>query len=249
MNERPVIAVTYNLEELHVLVHWRQMFRGIVEAGATPMAIDTGSHLIDTETLIANVDGLIISGGGDISPHLYGGLVDDPTLWGVNDVRDANEINMLASAQRVGRPVLAICRGLHLVNATMGGTIWQDLDRDHPTNVSHRLGEHALLQAAHPVALDPDSAVARWTSTTAITVNSQHHQGIRTLAPRLRATARSQDGIVEGFENQDGSLVGIQWHPEIFWPNDTHSLNVLSGFASDCAAAIIPRRTAASGTM
>lgn len=237
MIERPVIAVTYNSDELSVLVHWRQMFRGIVEAGATPLAVDAGSHLIDMDALIANVDGVIISGGGDISPRLYGGLVDDPTLWGVNDIRDSNEINALSSAQRTGRPVLAICRGLHLVNATMGGTVWQDLDRDHPTNVAHRLGEDALLQAAHSVALESGSTVARWTSSTEITVNSQHHQGIRELAPGLRATARSQDGLVEGFENHDGSLVGIQWHPEIFWPNNAHSLDVLSGFARICAEA------------
>ncbi|VFA88688.1 gamma-glutamyl-gamma-aminobutyrate hydrolase family protein [Gordonia paraffinivorans] len=236
MTKRPVIAVTYSIAELPILIHWRRMFEGINASGATALALDTGSHIHhDMDTVMGNVDGLIISGGGDIDPTLYGGDPDDTTLWGVNDVRDGNEIAALRSARARGLPVLAICRGFHLVNASMGGTLWQDLLRDHPTSVRHRLGEENVVHPAHRVHLDDASAVARWTGAIELEVNSQHHQGIRELAPGLRPVAHSADSLVEGFETEDGLVVGIQWHPELFWHVDDHAAALLRGFTESCA--------------
>ena len=236
MSKRPVIAVTYSIAELPILVHWRRMFEGINASGATALALDTSSHIHDDlDTVMRNVDGLIISGGGDINPTIYGGVGDDPTLWGVNVTRDLNEIAAVQSARATGLPVLAICRGFHLVNASMGGTLWQDLARDRPTPVRHRLGEDSVVRPAHRVSLDETSAVARWTGETNLEVNSQHHQGIRELAPDLRPTAHSADGLVEGFETGDGTVVGIQWHPELFWHVDDHAAALLRGFTKSCA--------------
>ncbi len=219
MASKPVIAVTIAGRELPAMVHWRLMFEGLSQCGAIPVAIDCGETPIEIAMLLEQVDGLLISGGADVDPSRYGGDPEDPSLRGVNPVRDANEIAAFEAAWARGLPTLAICRGLQLVNVARGGTLYVDLPRDFGTALespSRRGGPAAAVPTrSRSIA---DSRLAQWMQTSgAIPVNSQHHQGIRTLADGFTVAARATDGLVEAYESITHPVTAIQWHPEISW--------------------------------
>lgn len=235
MTAKPLIAVTINAVELDRMVHWRRMFDGLQAVGAIPVAIDCASPVPGIAETIARVDGLLISGGGDVDPALWGGDPQDPTLTWVNPMRDANEVAAFETAWNLGMPTLAICRGAQLVNAARGGTLYLDLDRDHPSEVRHRLGEEAVIETAHTVELTAGSRIAEWTQTgPVVAVNSQHHQGIRDLAAEFVATAHSPDGLVEAFESVGRPVTATQWHPELNWAKSEFARLILEGFVASC---------------
>jgi putative glutamine amidotransferase len=243
LSAKPVIAVTLSGSELPRLVHWRQMFEGLYACGAIPMAVECGASALNVSGLLAHVDGLLISGGGDVDPTLYGGDAQDPAVDGVNVVRDSNEIAAFEFAWRHSIPTLAICRGAQLANAARGGTLYVDLARDHPSGIPHRRTEHELLSVAHPVDVAAGSRLATWLGQDCeFSVNSQHHQGIRRLALGFSATAWADDGLIEAYEASDEPFTAVQWHPEINWSASEMSRRLLRGFVDQCrgVAATIP---------
>lgn len=233
---QPVVAVTMDFDVLRRYHHWRAMLAGIVAAGAAPLTIDCRHPRTDLDQLVGMADGLILLGGSDVNPELYGGDSADPLLeTGLRSVDD-NEITALNIALRGGTPVLAICRGAQLTNVALGGTLFADLARDRTSPVPHRISEEALDLSAHSVHVEPDARLAEWLGTSgSICVNSQHHQGFKTLAPNVRPVATAEDGLVEAFEIASANLVAVQWHPEILWLNDPHSGNLLRNFVNCCA--------------
>ncbi|QZT60674.1 gamma-glutamyl-gamma-aminobutyrate hydrolase family protein [Mycolicibacterium austroafricanum] len=237
MTAKPLIAVTLNARELDWMLHWRKMFEGLQTVGAIPMAIECGSTVLDIGDTVRRLDGLVISGGGDVDPTRWGGDPGDPTLAGVNPVRDHNEIAAFEAAWNLGIPTLAICRGAQLVTAARGGALYADLPRDFPTSVRHRLGEEALVESAHDVELVPGSRVAEWSQAgSRMPVNSQHHQGVRTLAAGFTAVAHAPDGLVEAFESPERPFTAVQWHPEVNWATCRYSHGILDGFVQSCRA-------------
>ena len=204
-------------------------------AGGVPVLLPPGEASVDE--LIERLDGFVLSGGGDVDPALYGGDRGDPTLDGVDPLRDRTELAVLEAAA-LRRPTLAICRGLQLLNVWRGGTLWIDLARDAEPGVQHQPGMPRLVETSHRVTVDAGARVARWMSASGpIDVNSQHHQGVREVGAGLHVTARADDGTVEGLESDDGLMVGVQWHPEYLWPTDDHAARLLAGFVAACAPA------------
>ncbi|RZT11644.1 putative glutamine amidotransferase [Mycobacterium sp. BK558] len=233
---QPVVAVTMDFDVLRRYHHWRAMLAGIVAAGAAPLTIDCRHPRADLERLVSMADGLILLGGSDVRPELYGGDAADPLIEAGPRSLDDNEITALNVALRESIPVLAICRGAQLTNVALGGTLFADLARDRPSPVRHRFPEEELDLPAHTVQVEAGTRLAEWVGTSgAIKVNSQHHQGIKTLAPNVRATAVAEDGLVEAFEIAAADLVAVQWHPEILWLNDTRSQNLMRNFVNCCA--------------
>jgi putative glutamine amidotransferase len=238
---KPVIAVTLSSRELAGMVYWRRMFDGLQECGAIAFAVDCGTAPLNIAALLEHVDGLLISGGVDVDPALYGEDPYDPKLGPINTIRDANEMAAVEYAWRSGIPTLAICRGAQLVNAVGGGTLYLDLPRDRPSDVSHRRSEEQLVTTAHNVDVEPGSRLSEWLGETGrFAVNSQHHQGIRTLAPGFVATAFADDGLIEGYEATEQPLSAIQWHPEIDWPDNKASRRLLEGFVDSCGVQAQP---------
>lgn len=247
---RPVIGLTYSSTDLDRFSLWRSMPHGFVEAGATPLTIDCHQPHADIAAVVRLLDGLVISGGADVDPALYGADPDDPAVRDVDRVRDRNEVAALHAALDAGLPVLAICRGLQLVNAALGGTLHADLGRDLPGALAHELREEALAWPLHTVEVAAGSRLAQWLGGTGgrLAVNSEHHQGVDRLAGGLVATAVAGDGLVEAAELTDHPLVAVQWHPEILWPNDEHALRLLRGFVDACRTAPAhPVRASATG--
>lgn len=235
--DRPLIGITYSSAELAEFLLWRSMFRGVVAAGGVPLAIDCRDPQPHIADLVARLDGLVISGGGDVDARRYGGDPADPLLRGVNPHRDDAEIAALDTAVARGLPVLAICRGAQLVNVARGGTLHVDLGRDLPSELRHRESEEALGEPLHDVEVVAGTTLAAWTGGGTIGVNSQHHQGIRTLADGLVPSAYAPDGLVEAFEHPPTRLTAIQWHPEVLWPSQAHALDLLRGFVATCGGA------------
>jgi putative glutamine amidotransferase len=160
---------------------------------------------------------LMLGGGRDVNPRLYGETRLDRTQE-PDPERDEKERALLAEALRRDLPVFAICRGLQLVNVHLGGTLHQHIEN------------HSEVE--HEVVLEEDSLVARAAAAKRYSIQSRHHQAIKDLAPGLRATARAGDGIVEAVE-LDGPrfLLAVQWHPEDGAPASVHDANLFSSFA------------------
>lgn len=235
--DRPVVGITYSTSVVAGFSLWRRMFHGFVAAGATLVTIDCSLEQPRLRAVVEGLDGLVISGGGDVDPVLYGGDSSDTALRGVDRARDVNERTALDVALDRGMPILAICRGLQFVNVAFGGSLHADLARDRSGSLAHRSSADALACPAHDVEVAAGSLLSKWMDIDgAVPVNSEHHQGIRDLAPDLAAVAFSSDGLVEGVESADRRLVGVQWHPEILWPDEPSSAALLSGFVRECGA-------------
>lgn len=233
---RPVVAVTMDFDVFNHYHHWREMLTGVLVAGAAPLTIDCRYPRTDLEKLVGMSDGLLLLGGADVNPELYGGDSADPLVQAAPRALDDNEITALHIALRRGIPVLAVCRGAQLTNVALGGTLFADLERDRPGTGIHRLPQESLDGAAHEVDVASDTLLASWLGSAGpMAVNSYHHQGFDTLAPGVRPSATADDGLIEAFEIAAAQLVAVQWHPEILWPQDFHSANLMRGFVACCA--------------
>jgi putative glutamine amidotransferase len=193
----------------------------IQEAGGVPLLVTPAHAGPPLRALFELLDGLVLTGGEDVAPERYGEEVLRPNVEVVPE-RDALEFTLLEWALAEDLPVLAICRGVQVLNFGLGGTLYQDLAADRPAHLVHdqTLGEspRARTEPHHRVAVRPGSGLAELLGLEEIDVNSLHHQGIKALAPPLAPVAHAPDGLVEAVEPVDPArwtfLVGVQWHPE-----------------------------------
>jgi putative glutamine amidotransferase len=188
----------------------------IAAAGGVPFIIPVVEDEDVLRALYDRLDGLLISGGGDIDPSQYGEL-PQPGLGTTDPLRDNVEMPLTRWALEDGKPVLGICRGLQVINVAMGGTLYQDISSEIKTNLVHdsSFTRQDWTYMAHDLRLDPDSKLARLFGTTLFPTNSLHHQSIKTVASGLEAVGWAPDGVVEAVEGSNGHfLVGVQCHPE-----------------------------------
>jgi putative glutamine amidotransferase len=163
--------------------------------------------------LLERIDALLLIGGSDVDPSMYG-AEPDPALEATFPERDEFEIALLRGALERSLPVLGICRGMHVINVALGGTLQQDLRDEHGAH-PHRRALGSFEGTEHPVTLTPSSLVAAAAGEETHLVRCHHHQAIAKLGAGLVATGRSSDGVVEAVEAADGRwLIGVQWHPE-----------------------------------
>jgi putative glutamine amidotransferase len=174
--------------------------RAVENAGGEPVALQSGSDSLP------DIDGLLLPGGWDVDPALYG-EVADKAVGPIDRALDDTELMLFRQARANQIPVLGICRGQQVINVAMGGSLIQHLE-DHDVRV------HGRRHLAHSIDVEPESELGRAAGETSIRVNSLHHQAVRSLAPGLRQTAKGQDGTVEGLESDDGLIVAVQCHPE-----------------------------------
>ena len=183
-------------------------------AGLIPLIVPPLSTPDAAAAVLDSVAGLVLTGGGDIDPARYGEKRHEK-VHSINAARDATEAALIQEAQRRGTPVLAICRGIQMLNVALGGTLVQDIPSQCETDISHD-EESARTSRTHEVSVEPDSLIAKAIGTEHLTVNSFHHQSVKRVADGMRVTARSPDGIIEGLESTDDSwwVMAVQWHPE-----------------------------------
>lgn len=185
--------------------------------------------------LLEGADALLLTGGGDIDPRCYG--PSSGAAWLVDPERDAFEAALLREALRRDLPVLAVCRGVQLVNVALGGTL-RDLRQEPTLAQVHGITPRSLV--AHPVELAPGSLVREAAQAPRITVNSFHGQAVDRVAPGLVAAAVSPDGVVEALEVPTARFaLAVQWHPELLYFTDTGARRLFQRFLAEARA---PRR-------
>lgn len=180
-----------------------QVLRCIDRAGGEPVVMFPGSAEAAAAQL-ARFDGVVLPGGADVAPALYGAEPDEHHWPADYDGQDAFEAGIIAGCLEAGVPLLAICRGLQLLNVSRGGTLVQHLD---PGPVRHK-------DAVHAVAVSPDSLLAATVRAAELEVSSYHHQAVGALGEGLRVTAAAPDGVVEALELPGSPVLAVQWHPE-----------------------------------
>jgi putative glutamine amidotransferase len=193
----------------------------IQEAGGVPLVLTPAHGGAPLRDLFELLDGLVLTGGEDIAPERYGEDVHYPSVECVPE-RDALELRLLEWALADDLPLLAICRGVQVLNVGLGGTLYQDLPADRPGDLVHDQGlgksPRPRTEPHHPVTVRAGSCLADVLGVERVDVNSMHHQGIKRLASSLVPVAHAPDGLVEGVEPADAArwsfLVGVQWHPE-----------------------------------
>jgi len=164
--------------------------------------------------LLAAIDGLVLSGGGDVAPEHYAEPAHE-AVYGVSAERDAFELALTRAAlERRDLPLLCICRGMQVLNVALGGNLHQHLPDLAASTVEHRLPER--LHTHHRAVVDPSSRLSTMLGASEVTVCSWHHQAIDRLADGLKAVARADDGIIEAVELDSHPLaIAVQWHPEM----------------------------------
>lgn len=185
----------------------------IILAGGEPVLLPQVENMEQAKEALATVGGVIMTGGEDIDPSYYG---HEPyeLLEEINEARDVSDFWMITAALEEDVPMLATCRGLQMLNAILGGTLYQDLPTQYQSELVHRDPE-LIDFTYHEIEVYEGSKLADLMGTGVFEVNSWHHQGIQELGEGLVVTAMSPDGIIEGVEYQDASyVVGVQFHPE-----------------------------------
>ena len=189
-----------------------EYLEAVATAGGRSVIVPTGPDT-DVEATLAEIDGLILSGGADVDPGKYGEIALNATVQ-PDRGRDAKEFDILAAAEDADLPIFGICRGLQVLNVARGGTLIQDLPSQRPQGLRHRLVEPPL-SPDHVVAIEPESRLRRIVAADALPANSRHHQAIARVGRRLRVAARTTDGLVEAVEGPSRRFVlAVQWHPE-----------------------------------
>jgi putative glutamine amidotransferase len=216
---RPTVGLTIEnpRAEREVFRLREDYVRSVETAGALPLIFAPGRPE-DAPELLDHVGGLVLTGGADIDPNLYG---EEPhaALGTVFRERDAFEIALCREALRRDLPVLAICRGHQVLNVATGGTLVQDIPSQVPGAGAHD-PDVERWQTCHDVRILPATRLREILGTENVAVNSFHHQAVKQLGEGLVVSAQSPDGVVEGIEMPRQAkrfVVGVQWHPESFW--------------------------------
>jgi putative glutamine amidotransferase len=211
---RPLIAIPARFSSSAAALRYqaevsaRKLIEAVYAAGGEPLTIHPsapGGTVSDAEVSqrLGFADGVLLPGGGDLNPAHYGGAPHE-SLYDMDLEQDAFDLAVARWSLRAGRPLLAICRGMQVVNVAMGGTLVQDMPRHH---------RHVRSE----LALRPGTAVHGILGQDVVTISCYHHQAVDRIGAGLRPTASSEDGVVEAIEPAEpgrGWFLAVQWHPE-----------------------------------
>lgn len=222
---RPIIGITGNFGEKGCELA-KAYYQSVLEAGGSPIVIPPFTDEESLLAVVSKVDAIVLSGGGDLNPLLMG-QEPVPGLHAINAERDMAELSLIRMALDRQVPMLGICRGVQMLVAATGGSLYQDLPSQYSDAplVKHDqdLARHC---ASHSVSVEPGSILlsvfgkGRENGPMRLYVNSFHHQAVQDPGPRLRVCARATDGVIEAVESSEyKSVLGVQWHPESFIMN------------------------------
>jgi putative glutamine amidotransferase len=197
----------------------------VTQAGGLPVLIPTLLSTEDFLDLYSRLRGILFSGGGDVSLEYFDGS-DHPRIGEVDEARDLTEITLLRRAVSDGKPILGICRGAQVMNVALGGTLYTHIADQLKGALDHNYPGSLRRALVHPVNVDEAARAAEIFGETLLHVNSLHHQGLKEIAPSLRAAGYAPDGLVEAVEIPDHPYaIGVQWHPE--WLTDQPAMQRL----------------------
>jgi putative glutamine amidotransferase len=194
-------------------------------AGGVPIILP---FYVDTaEDVFALVDGIILSGGSDLDPALFGETDIHPETYDIIPGRDESELSLARLAFERDKPLLGICRGIQVMNVALGGSLYQDVPSQFSDTLTHRQQKRAIPPEypGHTVTVAAGSTLERVYGSSQIPVNSFHHQAVKDVASGLVATGWSEDGLIEVIEHPGSSFaLGVQWHPELMFKTSRQHL-------------------------
>ena len=211
----PVIGITGNFSEGNLMLA-PGYYTSVLKAGGIPFIIPPFEDEDVLVKLLDEVDGILLTGGADINPLF---LHEEPIkeLHGINPHRDRQELLLTRLAANRQLPLLGICRGMQVMNAALGGVLYQDI---HVQMEGVRIKHSQDLErsfASHTVKIEPDTLLEKVLQADSVAVNSFHHQAVKEPAPGFKVSARAADGVIEAIEScAYKSMLGVQWHPECF---------------------------------
>lgn len=230
---KPIIGLTpiddTERDSLWMLPGYMQ---GLENVGGVGVMLPQTDDPAILKELVTRMDGILLTGGKDVDPGLYGERRESDC--GVSSaMRDRMETRLIELALQADKPVFGICRGLQILNAVLGGTLYQDLKKQTETTLTHNMPK-PYDRTIHEVTILPDTPLAALYGPGPLAVNSRHHQGIKTLAPALKAQAKAPDGLIESVYLPGYRFVqAVQWHPEHRW-QAADSREILGAFVEAC---------------
>ena len=192
----------------------------IAKAGGIPVVLPIIDDPALAESILAKIDGIVLSGGPDLDPAEYGEEILNETV-SIDAVRDRSDLLLARAALASGKPVLAICRGEQLMNVVLGGTLFQDIPTQVDTIIKHSGFDHRI-------GVEKGSVLYDLFGQDSLTVNSSHHQAVKDPAPGIRITAHAPDGVVEAYEYEN--VLAVQFHPERMVQTDASWLALFRHF-------------------
>ncbi len=232
--KKPMIGVM-PLVDLQRESYWMLpgYFEGIMQAGGIPVMLPLTSDPTLLTQFVEEYDGFLFTGGQDASPELYGEQVDARCGECCSE-RDAMELKLIPMILAHDKPLLGICRGIQILNVALGGTLYQDLPSQRYSPVEHHQGL-PYDQSVHDVSILRDSPLDELFGIKSLSVNSYHHQAVKTLADSLEAMAYSEDGLVEAVCIPDKRFIwAVQWHPEFSFRVSKESRKFFTAFINSC---------------
>lgn len=235
--KKPVIGIVANQHYLDNSAFFDQPFSytpqgfidGIHQAGGIPLVLPLGLPDLAAD-YIEKIDKLLLAGGQDITPSLYG-EEPHPKLGATSLERDLFEMALLKEAIKQKKPIFTVCRGTQILNVTLGGNLYQDLSLYDGWSVKHDMFPTPPAFALHSLKVAKESILGNLLAEET-QVNSFHHQALKELAEPLKAIAWSRDGIIEAVESKDPTIpiLGVQWHPELVHKADAKEQELFNFF-------------------
>jgi len=216
----------------------RDYSEAVEAAGGLPIHISLIPKAEYIESVVAQLDGILLPGSdSDVDPLRYG-QQPHPQLGTVQTIKDETDLLVIAAAERRQIPIFAICFGMQVLNVSRGGTLIQDIKSQVPNAIKHEQGA-PRDRPSHRIRLSENTRLSNIGGAVDALVNSHHHQAIESVGGNLVATAWSTDGVVEALEDPrpDQFIVGVQWHPEIGWQNDLFSQRLFRAFVNEATNA------------
>ena len=236
IHEKPIIGLcsSYEKDENNDRVFLNHAYlEAIRHFGGMPMVIPAEAGEQEQAFLLSQCDGLVLTGGDDIDPTLYGEQILNDTVKPALE-RDVGEPRLLRMAEEKDMPILGICRGAQIMNVYFGGTLYQDIPAQISTDVKHSM-EKPYHRTCHDCLVTPGTPLAAWTGREVIQVNSHHHQAVKDVAPGLAAMGVCSDGVVEAIWKPDAKFIcAVQWHPEKIWDIEETSAEIFRAFIRAC---------------
>lgn len=232
--QKPVIGITARVEKDQMYSLDPVYGKAILQSGGLPLIVPN-VDLEDIPLLCERLDGLIVTGGGDINPTLYG---EEPhlRLGEVYPGSDEYEKELILNFLKLDKPFIGMCRGLQMLNIALGGTNYQDLEAQFEGTLYQHKQLAMRTHRTHSVELEEGSKLLEIMEESKFHVNSFHHQGVKDVSSELKIAARAADGLVEALESETYQFVmGIQWHPEEFAvQGDQASKKLFDRFVEEC---------------
>ena len=229
----PVIGISAEVDNERDVKLKNTYVHAIEASGGLPLVLPYTNDPNTMRSFVDLCDGFLFTGGDDIAPHRFGEETKD-TCGEIQPFRDEYELLLFEQAIKTAKPILAICRGIQLVNVALGGTLYQDIPSEKPSQILHRQTDFGSTPV-HAVRVIPDTPLSALMGKNDLRVNSLHHQAIKVLGDRLAVMAVSEDNRIEALYLPKAQyLRAFQWHPERMFDTDESSRLIFADFVGAC---------------